>query len=359
MDLLIKKNVIRKSRIIIDIGEKYAKLLVVRYEHGRIIINSAYKIDVSACFCEGELAEVQDLVKRIFDAINKNRLNPCTEIVLSLPAYMVSHKLMQMNNVKPKDLGKHIKKQHIYLSKFNSMTCFTDWAYLGKHERNDETILFCMVSSISKAHLIPILNEFEKHKLKIAGISFPTYNLICLKDLYSNDYEHPGKILLDFGQTSTRAIVVYENAVIYTREIGIGFQTFVDSLFKAFSNIGIPAITQLLTKPCRENTPVHSGLHNTNAFFDIIDKLISDWQNELIRIIQMCSEDGMPITKIICANKTLYNMMSLFKDSGIATETFILDEPVSGNGYTIVPDTRAELDEHYGGAIALAANTMQ
>jgi Tfp pilus assembly PilM family ATPase len=359
MDLLIKKNIIRKNRIIIDVGEKYMKILAVRYEHGRVIIHSAHKLDVSGCFFEGELSDVHELVKRISAEITRNRLNAYTEIVLSLPSNMASHKLIQVKNVKPKDLEKHIQKQNIIFSKFNSITCHTDWAYLGKHERNEETVLFCMIASVNKSHLMPILNEFDKRNLKIAGISFPTYNLTCLSDLYRNGYEHPGTMLLDFGQTSTRIIVEYEGAIVYTREINIGFQTFVDSLVNAFGNLGIPDIIEILTKHSRESPPLLTGLHNTNAFFDLVDKLISDWQNELIRIIQMCNEEAMPITKIVCVGTMPYNMLSFFEQSGIATELFKLTEPISGNGYTIIPDANIELDELYGNAVGIAISTMQ
>ncbi len=330
----------------------------MRYEHGRVSVHNAHKLDVSSCFFQGELSDVQELVKRITSAIRREKLFSYSEIALSLPEYMVSHKIVQVKNAKQKDLGKHLK-QHNISGRFNSMTYVTDWAYLGKQERNEETILFCMLASVSKAHVFPILDEFAKRKLKIACVSFPTYNLTCLSELHSGDYEHPGRIMLDFGQAATRVTVWYEEATVYTREIGMGFQTFVDGLFKAFGNIGIPEIVEILTSSDRENTALPAGVHNTSAFFDLADKLISDWQNEIIRIIQMCGEDGMPITKIVCASAVPNNMLTLFEDSGVVTEQFRLTKPISGNGYTVLSAANTEIGAHYGNAVGFAVNTMQ
>ncbi len=360
MDFLVKKNIIKKNKIIVDIGQKHTKILTVSYEKGRVTIHSSYKVDVTACFFEGELYDVKELVKKIYGALSRRKLARGTEISLSLPSYMTAHKIVSIKNTKLKALDKSVKKEYATLGKVNSVTHNFDWAYLGEREENSETIQYCMIGSVSKAHIIPLLNELEKRQLRVTTVSFPVYNLVSLGDLYLNDYEHPNKILLDFGETSSRVVVECGGVAVYSRTIEIGFDTFTNSLYNAFGNVSVPEIAALLTEPDIDKADFPSGLHDKGAFFDIVDKLAGDFQNELIRIIQMCDEDGFSVSKIICCGNIIDGMLKVFGENGITVETFDIQKERSANGssYTVTVDS-AEADAGFAGAIGLAVNTLQ
>ena len=86
------------------------------------------------------------------------------------------------------------------------------------------------------------------------------------------------------------------------RTIEICFETFVKSLFNAFGGtIGIPDIIDILL----DKTPYLGELHDKEAFYAVVEKLRMDFQNELIRVIRMCDEEGISITKIICCSPVL------------------------------------------------------
>ena len=363
MDYLVKKNIIKKNKIIVDIGQKFVKILAVSYEKGRISIHNTHKFDVSSCFFEGELSDVKELVKKIYEALNRKKLWKSTEISLSLPSYMVIHKIVSVKNVKPKDLDKHIKKDFPTLGKANAVTHYIDWAYLGQREENGETVHYCMLAAVSKAYIMPILQEFEKRKLKVTTISFPAYNLVSFSDLYANDYEHQNKLLLDFGASSTRVVVECEGVAVYAREIDIGFNTFVDSLFNSFLSVGIPEIIAMFTEMGHDRENFMAGLHDKEAFFAIVDKLVGDLQNELIRIIQMCDEDGFSVTKIICCSSIIEGMLKLFEENGITVDAFFnlqSSQNINGSTYTVILDnTVSEIDSTFNSAVGLAVSTLQ
>jgi len=361
VDYLVKKNIIKKSKIVIDIGQKFVKILSVHYEKGKISIHGSAKIDSAACFFEGELSDIKELVKKIDNALGRKKMNRSSEISLSIPSYMGVQKIVAIKNVKPKDLDKHIKKEYPTIGKATSVTHYIDWAYLGQREIGGETVQYCMLAAVSKAHLIPILSEFEKRKLKVTSVTFPTYNLVDLSDLYVNDYEHQNKMLVDFGMSQTRVVVECEGVAVYAREIDIGFNTFADSLFNSFPSIGVPEIVTMLTQMGIREENFLAGLHDKDAFFAVIDKLSGDMQNELIRIIQMCDEDGCSITKIICASGVIDGLFNRFSENGIEVEqySFETSERTSGSTFTIsAQDEAGEISADFGGAVGIAVSTL-
>ena len=355
MDYLVKKNVIKKQKVIIDIGHKYIKILGVRYEKGHIALNDSCKLDSDPFFFEGELENIKELscnIQRILTG--RRELRNC-EISLSVPSSMVFHKIVAIKNVNPKDLDKYIKKEHMTLNRINHLTHNMDWTYLGQREVNGETIRYCLISAINKASITSVLFEFEKRNLKVTGISFPTYNLISLSDLYANDYEHLNRMLIDFGVSSTRVVVQSEGVTVYSREIGIGFNTFIDGLSKKFTNVGTSDIISLLTKMGLKK----NNEHDKDAFFEVVDKIVENFQNELIRIIQMCESDGFNITKIICASAILDGLLTFFEDNGIKVDIFDLagQKSVNGSGYVLTLNN-TDIDVTYGNSIGLCVNTL-
>lgn len=360
MDFLVKQNIIKKQKAIIDIGHKYIKILGARYAKGHVEITESCKLVSTPFFFEGDLVNVKELACNVQSILNSRKELKNCEISLSVPSSMVFHKIVAVKNVNPKDLDKYIKKEHMSFNKVSSLTHNMDWAYLGQKEENSETIRYCLVSAINKTSITPLLFEFEKRKLKITGISFPIYNLISLADLYANDYEHLNRMLIDFGISSTRVVVQHEGVAVYSREIGIGFKTFADGLTKKFPNVDITEIIALLTQMGLKKDSFLDGILDKDAFFEVTDMIVEDFQNELLRIIQMCESDGFNITKIICASAVPDGLLSFFEDNGIKVEVFELagQRSANGSGYVLaLNDTK--IDTTYGSSIGLCVNTLQ
>ena len=358
MDFLVKQNIIKKNKVIVDIGRKYTKLLMVTYEKGHIGILDSQKVDTSSCFTDGELMDVRGLVQKITTAVGKKKLSKKTELSVSIPSSMVIYKIVPVKNVSTKDLKRYVKREFITLGKINTQNYETDWAYLGSREENGETVHYCMLAGVNKAYIMPILTEFEKRSYRVTQISFSVADLISLCDLYSEDYEHPNKMLLDFGITSTRVIIECEGVVVYTREIPMGFTVFVESLFHAFGTLGYPEIVAMLTEMGLRRDNFLAGIHDKDAFFDVIDKLAEDFQNELIRMMQMCEESGYTITKIISTGRLPEGLMDVFSENGIAVEKMELQEKGTKKGSSYIVTAEPELEPEYGVAVGLAVNTL-
>ena len=357
MDQLVKRNVIKKNKTIIDFGKKHTKLLAVHYEKGRMAIQRNAALDTISCYHENGQLDYNEIVRMINAALADNHIARKHEISLSLPSAMVTQKIVTAKNIKTRDLDKYIRKEYSSLGRANTVSHEMDWGYLGSREINGETVHYCMIAAVSKAHLIPLLKEFEKRKLKVTAVSSPVYNLIRLSDLFVNDYNYPNKMLLDFGSTQTRLVIVSGAVAVYARTIEIGFETFVHSLFQAFGGfVGIPDIIDILVNP----DPYLGGLHDKDAFYAVVENLQTDIQNELIRIMRMCEEDEIPITKIICCSPILDNTIETFGTQGIEIEHFRLnpEETAAGKNYIVLPG-EAGLNTEYSSALGLAVSTLQ
>lgn len=360
MDYLVKQNIIKKNKVIIDIGRKHIKILGVNYAGGKITINSSYKIDSSNLFFEGELSNIKELTRTISSVINRTKLIKNGEISLNLPSSMVRYKIEFAKNIKTADLEKHIKSNN-QLSKVSELTHNIDWSYLGEREENGDTLKYYLVGAVNKSVVMPIIEEFEKRNLKITSISFSENNIVSLSDLYHNDFEHMHKLYIDFGTTNTKVLVESSGTFVYSRVIDIGFNTFVDRLFEKFEGlVGIPEIISLLNETGLDKEKFFAGIYDKGAYFDVVDILVKDFQDELIRIIRMCENDGIDISKIVCVSDIISGMLDSFTENDITVDMFDLDEmrEINGSNYVLFLD-KADVDRSFGNAIGLSLATMQ
>ena len=351
MDFLIKNNIIKRAKVIVDIGHKYIKLIGVKYENKHAVVSCCSKIDSSNIFFDGEIG-VQELTKSVALFMRTNRLKNC-EVSLSLPSDIVISKIIEVRNIRVKDIDKHIKAEHYSFNRVNSLTHIIDWTYLGKREENGDTIHYCLLCAAAKSTIMPILAEFEKRNLKIGTISSAFNDQIHFADLFHNDYENPNKLFVDFGQYGTRVIVFIEGTPVYCREIGIGFNSFLSELLKETS-MGIPDILARL----EQNTPV---IVNDEKFDDVLDRQVSVFLHEIERIIEMFEDDIVSISKIIWSGTLLQEVKDGLSNGGyIIVENFNLRDMdnASGTDYIVTAQTM-QLDSSYNNAVGLVVSTYR
>ena len=185
MDFLIKKNIIKKSKVIVDIGSKYIKVLEVHYAGKRVSVTNAQKIDSTAMFQDD--INYSDMAKEIRKAIGEQK--KC-EVSVSLPAHLVESKIITVKNKKQTDIPKLMEKEYTSMGRVTPLTHILDYAYLGKKEENSDTMHYCLNSAEHKNTMEQLVGAFLENGLKITTITFPTYNMICLSILYLNDYEN-------------------------------------------------------------------------------------------------------------------------------------------------------------------------
>jgi hypothetical protein len=359
MDALVKKNIIKKNKVIIDIGHKYIKLLGVTYVNNKINITGSYKIDAAPFFFENELANYRELVKSINDIISRKKLIKNGEISLSLPTGMVEHRIGSAKNIKLSNLSKNVVS-NIGLNKVSELTHNIDWSYLGQSEKNGDTHSYYLVSAINKSIINPLIKEFELKNFRVTTVSFSQNNMISFSDIYCNDFENTNKLYLDFGMNDTRIIVESGGTSIYSRTIDSGFNTFVDKLFSSFGYVPIPVLVEFVMNVGLKRDKIPPDILNETKYFEVMDKVALQWQNELIRVIRLCENEGIAISKIICVNDVISGLMDNFIENDIEVELFCSESvsELSGNGYTTLLDN-SENYKIFGGAIGLAMATMQ
>jgi|LSQX01.3.fsa_nt_gb Tfp pilus assembly PilM family ATPase len=351
MDFLIKNNIIKKTKVIADIGHKYIKLLGVKYENKHAVVCYCGKMDSSSIFFDGEI-NATELAKLVASFMRTNRLRNC-DISLSLPNNVVISKIIEVRNIREKDIDKYIKTEHYSFNRVTPLTHIIDWAYLGKREENGDTIHYCLLSATSKSTVMPILAEFDKRKLKIGTISSAFNDQIHFSDLFSHDYENINRLLVDFGQHGTRVIVFIQGVPVYCREIDIGFENLLSNLFKE-TNIGIPDILARL----QDNSSIAV---QTKNFDNALDTQVSAFVHEIQRIIEMFEDDTLSFSKIMWSGTLLQEIKSELSSGGyINIENFNLSDVdnASGTDYIITTQT-AHLDSSYNSAIGLAASTYR
>lgn len=359
MDLLVKKNIIKKNKVIIDIGHKYIKLLGVTYANNKITVTGSYIIDAVPFFFEEELINYREIVRQINDVINRKKLIRHGEISLSIPSNMVEYRIGSAKNIKLSELGKIIKS-NIGLNKVNEITHNIDWSYLGQAEKNSDTQTYYLVAAVNKSVLTPLINEFENKNLRVTTVSFSQNNIIGFSEIFGSDFDNPNKLYLDFGMNDTNVIVESSGTAIYSRTIDIGFNTFVDKVFSTCEGVSIPEIIELIRTVGikKENYPV--AVVNEENYFEAMERINLQWQNEIIRIIRLCENEGVEISKIVCVNTPLLGQLDSFTENDITVDYFPPEETTefSCAGYSINLD-ESEDYSNFGNSIGLAMATMQ
>lgn len=314
MDALVKRNIIKKSKVIVDIGSKCTKLLEVSYTAKRILVTGTHKIE-SESFFDGKTLKHDKLVYSI-KRLMKNRKIP--ELSVSLPADMVDFKIIGIKNKKPSEHGMHIDEEHSTFGKVNAHTHELDYGYLGVRELNDDSFYHCLLATVNKREVTELTKTFLKKGLKLTTVSFPVYDLICLSQIFAMDCDHRNKLLIDYGTSGTRIVAISDNVPIYARNINLSFE----------------------------------NIHFDN---DITNQL----ENEIVRVLEFCESNGLPVSKIIWGDCPASNFEERFQSKDIVVEKadFRFNKVAYGKAFTM-QITASDIDSSYNNALGLAINTL-
>ena len=121
MDFLIKKNIIKKSKVIVDIGSKYIKILEVHYAGKKVTITNAQKIDSTNMFQDD--INYTDIAQAVCDVVNTNKKH---EVSVSLPAHLVESKIVTVKNKKQTDIPKLMEKEYSAMGRVSPLTHILD-----------------------------------------------------------------------------------------------------------------------------------------------------------------------------------------------------------------------------------------
>lgn len=343
MDILIKNNIIKKNKLIVDIGMYETKALEVHYEAKKITVTDARTINSKGIVDENgiDFSELASMIDTEFSNAGKG------DVSVSLPSEICESKIITIKNKKKSEIPKIIKKEHMTFGRVNPITHVVDYAFLGMREEDGDTVFYYFLSAVQKSIAAELISSFEKHRLKVKTIVSSVYNQICLSELFFDEYEHLNRLFVDFGTNSTRITAFSEGMAVYTRSIDIGFNSYVKSLFSAQEQAGKPEIIRALNN-VGEYTDLAENI--IREYFEVLDidvyrKCINEVDdyaaNDISRVIDLCSKNDLAVSKIYYTGNILKGFDKKLADKlNVVVEKVVfhsLDEK-EGKGYVLEID---------------------
>lgn len=362
MDILIKNNIIKKNKIIVDVGDFAVKILDVRYAAKRININSAKVID-SSLFKRREGYSFGELAKRVDEeTLGTGRKDIC----ISLPNDFYDNKVVVIKNKKDSEIPKILKKDYYTFGRVSPITHVVDYAFLGKREEQGDTVGYYLISAIQKSIASELISAFAEHKLKITSIVSGVYNQVCLSELFFDEYEHLNRLFVDFGTDSIRITAFAEGVAVYTRSVDIGFSSFENLLFESQETAGKSEIKAALTQVGMV-TDLLPGLYgdkfallDKDTYTDCLNKVSDRIISEIDRIIDLCSSNDISVTKLYMTGYVIKGLREKLQDHlGTDCEYLSLGKCYEKEGKTYSLSVNSEnIDAEFTNALGMAVYPM-
>ena len=343
MDALIKNNIIKKNKLIIDIGMYEIKILETHYEAKKITVVSAKTISSSGIVDESGI-DFSEIAAKINEEVSGSVKR---DVSISLPSEFCESKIITIKNRKKAEIPKIIKKDYMTFGRVNPVTHIVDYAFLGVREEEGDTVYYYLLSAVQKSVASELVSSFDKYKLRVKTIVSSVYNQICLSEIFFDEYEHLNRLFVDFGTNTIRITAFSEGMAVYTRSIDIGFNSYVKSLFNAQDDAGKPEIVRALAN-VGERTQLGDII--IGPFFDelnieVYKKCVSEVDdytiNDISRVIDLCSKNDLVISKIYFTGNILEGFDEKTGDRlDVVTEkvTFHSCEEKDGKGYVLEID---------------------
>lgn len=361
MDLLIKNNIMKRNKIIVDVGTHTTKILDVHYASKEIYIKEANDFESNFVIVENGL-DCDELARKVdMFASGSGR----KDISITLPDFLVESKIVQIKNKKESEIDKIIKNDYMHFGKVSPITHVIDYAFLGKREESGDTVRYYLISAVQKSVVSELVNAFDEHRMKITTVSCGVYNQYCLSELYYNEYEHLNRLLIDFGTKNIRITAFSQGVAVYTRTIEYGFDTYVTKLFESQDYAGKPDICEMLYSVGEK---VSDAEKKSNDKFVLIDneeyletiKLVDGRIcNEIKRVIDLCVNNDVVVSKIYYTGFVINGFEEVLeKETGIECEkiSFSVCDEKTGRGYIVF--TEEELGIKYSNALGMAIYPM-
>ncbi len=297
MDFLIKNNIMKQSKIIVDMGEFATKIVSANYAARRVEITQSKSIDGFHLTGAGGI-DISELAQRLDgECAGSGRM----DMTVIVPGSMTENKVITIKNKKISDIPKIIEKEYLSFGKANRITHVIDYAYLGKREEQGDTLHYCMLSAVPKVFANELVHELAQRKMKVTGLVPGAFMQANLSEMYFDDYDDLNRLFIDFGTNCVRVSAFSEGVMLYTREIDYGFSTYFENLFYELDKVGKREIRDVLLDVGikRENVVnEHFFIINEKKYYECVDKVADDIIGEILRIVNMCENNDVSISKI-------------------------------------------------------------
>lgn len=362
MDALIKNNIIKKNKLIVDIGMYETKVLEAHYEAKIVTVISAKTINSKGIVDENGI-NFSELASRIADEFSGSCRR---DVSVSLPSEMCESKIVTIKNRKKSEIPKIIKKDYMSFGRANPITHVVDYAFLGKREEDGDTVYYYLLSAVQKSVATDLVAGFLKHKLKVKTIVSGIYNQICLSEVFFDEYEHLNRLFVDFGTNTTRITAFSEGMAVYTRSIDMGYNSYINSLFSAQERAGKPEIIRVLSNVGEyigmASNPANDyfGLLSSDVYKRCVNEIDDYTINDISRVVDLCTKNDLLISKIYYTGNVLKGF-----DDKIGERLDMIVEKVNfhslddkeGKGYILEIDD-IEFSGAYSNALGLCIYPM-
>ena len=341
LDFLIKNNIIKQNKLVVDIGMFSTKILDINYSARKINISSAKIFDNIQCYEDGDM-DFDNIAKRTYEKVSgSGRSN----IVIILPTEITENRIVTIKNKKEKDIPRIIAREHISFGKVSKLTHVIDYAFLGKRIESGDTVSYYLISAVKKSIANELVSAFADYKMKVKTIISGIYAQICLSGLFFDEYENLNRLFVDFGTNSIRVTAFADGIAVYTRTIDFGFESYVKSILGSTETIGKKDITKVLNE-IGEVTNLNDSMYgdsfkylDKSIYISCVNEVDSAVMRELQRIIAVCSSNDISITKIYVTGHILNGFIDKIKEILSVECTYVEffnNDEKSGRDYVVL-----------------------
>lgn len=354
-DELLKNNIIKAEKAIVDMGSDSTKILEVSYTSKTINIEEAYMLPIGF----DTDRSFEETAKKVSEKLSGRKRR---DIIVSLPPEITESKIISVKNKTDKEAAKTVQKQCRAFGKTNSLTHIVNASLLGTREEQGDTVMYYLVSSVQKSVMHELVDAFSDFGMKITRVVSSAFNQVCLSEIFADDYDNINRILVDFGNKQSRITVIADKVAVYSRAVPIGFQSYVQKLFDANNVAGRSEIISALVNVGEANgdsSAVREKLFNIGEpfYYESISEINRAFFKEFERILDMCGNSDINISKVYISGYVINGfVISLMNNTELECELirFDNDEMKAGHGIIIDVQTENPLECRFSNAVGLS-----
>lgn len=223
--------------LVADIGSEYTKLLLGKKSEQETFVIAADKLNMRTLPLPHP--DPKNFAKRLSQSISYWLQEHCVEIdtpvkvKLALSPPYLYDTIMQLCKVPT--LTNTAAIQDIIQQRRSS------WLYLGnKNEAEvDVEIAYALNSAVAPKIAASLLTGFMDRGFEVSINGSPALNLIRLAILSDQIKPAPNRIMLDFGATGTRIVIISDGVPVFTTELTIGTYHYIEQIIEAFRDISV------------------------------------------------------------------------------------------------------------------------
>lgn len=216
-------SLIKKNKVIIDIGTSIAKIIDVNISSNKVVVNKACRVSVENFISGGDISNVKGLVDILIETLKDNNIKG-KNLSLITPSKSLKYDIKKIPIMNNKELKEYVDLEMMEIfPKASNLTHSFDYMHFGDVLDIEDSYSMLGLFSIPKLSIQALINEFKLNKYKVCDIDTSVSSLYYLSRLY-NDYGFNDKLYIDIGNFSTEFIVLHQGVAVFARSVDKGLK---------------------------------------------------------------------------------------------------------------------------------------